>query len=100
MSRSRNELADRNSSGRRIRIDAYDNHPPDTGCHVHHSCLSCPLSECILIRPLSTPLSRTDAAARAALTLSRSGNTPPDIAAFLGCSPRTVYRLLSRARAL
>jgi len=70
----------------------------DTGCSLHPSCLACPRPRCIYDDQSRAPSARYVTAMRAvrARQLSKQGMTAGDIAAFLGCSRRVVYRYLAQ----
>ncbi len=77
------------------------NIPPDEGCAVWRTCLSCPLPQCVYesrgetLRGAYAIRRWLDAAALAA-----EGQTVAEIAATLGMDKRTVYRALAGARRL
>lgn len=66
----------------------------DTGCYVSSSCFTCPLEECVYVTG-DTPITlRTKARALEARRLQGEGVPNPEIAARLGVSLRSLYRLL------
>lgn len=69
----------------------------DSGCHVHPLCLTCPLPQCIYDAPEERLWAARHRHRQRALALRRQGYTMPRIAAALGLSERTVYRILSTA---
>lgn len=72
----------------------------DTGCSVHPSCLSCPLVRCRYDEPGGVRALLSQDRDEQILALKRAGGLTADqIAARLGVSRRTVFRVLARSRA-
>ncbi len=69
----------------------------DTGCHLHKSCLACPRAVCV--HDEQSPghsvgvIARTDSRKAEVLRLTAEGLNAPAIAARMGITKRTVYRL-------
>lgn len=74
--------------------------PRDTGCSLHPSCLRCPEPACRYDCSHGRATLRALALARRIITLKGLGYGPYAIASAVGCSLRTVYRLLSAAGSL
>lgn len=71
----------------------------DTGCSVHPSCLTCPLVRCRYDEPGGVRALLSVDRDAAILRLRRAGTlTAEQIAARLGISRRTVFRVLARVR--
>jgi len=68
----------------------------DRGCHVHPSCLSCPLPVCILDDPRAKQRAAVPAQRRHLARLLRSGLSVKDAAPIVGISVRKAFRLLHR----
>jgi hypothetical protein len=85
---------------RRTRRDALPEHTQyaDTGCEVHHSCLSCPLVRCRYDEPGGARRLRSEGRDRQIVALQRSGEAVSQIAQRFGVSRRTVFRALARGR--
>ena len=85
---------------RRARRDALPEHTHynDTGCEVHHSCLSCPLVRCRYDEPGGVRKVLSEERDRVILALQRRGRSIDHIARRCGVSRRTVFRVLARAR--
>jgi len=97
------ELEDRPGSFmRRARRDALPEHTPyaDTGCEVHHSCLSCPLVRCRYDEPGGARRLLSQGRDRQIAALQRAGEGISEIARQFGVSRRTVFRALARGRSL
>jgi len=74
-------------------------HYADTGCDLHHSCLSCPLARCRYDEPGGARRLLSSGRDSEVLALqSRGGMTIETIARRVGVSRRTVFRILARAR--
>lgn len=71
-----------------------DSYFPDRGCRHSPSCLRCPLPACAYDDPSLAIARRLQA-----LTLHERGLPTREIAAAIGVSERTVYRLLKDAPA-
>jgi transposase-like protein len=86
---------------RRTRRDALPEHTQyaDTGCEVHHSCLTCPLVRCRYDEPGGARRLLSDGRDRQIVELQRSGDSINQIARSFGVSRRTVFRALARSRA-
>jgi transposase-like protein len=86
---------------RRTRRDALPEHTQyaDTGCEVHHSCLTCPLVRCRYDEPGGARRLLSDGRDRQIVELQRSGDSINQIARRFGVSRRTVFRALARSRA-
>lgn len=72
----------------------------DTGCHVHPSCLSCPLPQCIFdVGAQAAQLSEQKRSHKRAqaLAMHRQGEHPDTIAQTANISRRTLYRWLREA---
>jgi len=67
----------------------------DTGCHVHPSCLSCPLERCLFDDPRAFYRRRSESRVLAMIVLVSQGLTPTEVARNLGVSRRTVFRWLA-----
>ena len=87
---------------RRARRDALPEHTPyaDTGCEVHHSCLSCPLVRCRYDEPGGARRLLSQGRDRQIAALQRAGEGISEIARQFGVSRRTVFRALARGRSL
>jgi hypothetical protein len=85
---------------RRPRRDALPEHTQyaDTGCEVHHSCLSCPLVRCRYDEPGGTRLLLRRGRDVQMAALQRRGESVNEIASRYGVSRRTVFRALARTR--
>ena len=75
---------------------------PDTGCRYFDACLSCPLPECLEDHPLALSEYRTRlrrARERELLNeMHRDGLSIEQAAWRFDVTPRTIYRMLQRAR--
>ena len=85
---------------RRARSDALPEHTKyvDTGCDVHHSCLSCPLVRCRYDEPGGARRLFSEGRDRSIVALRRAGVDFEEIASRFGVSRRTVFRALARDR--
>jgi hypothetical protein len=85
---------------RRARSDALPEHTRyvDTGCDVHHSCLSCPLVRCRYDEPGGARRLFSEGRDRSIVALRRAGVDFEEIASRFGVSRRTVFRALARGR--
>jgi transposase-like protein len=90
-------------AGQRLaREDALPEHTSyaDTGCELHSRCLTCPLERCRYDVAGGLHQLRTAGRDREVLSLhAAAGLTVDDIAARVGISRRTVFRILARHRA-
>jgi transposase-like protein len=86
---------------RPARRDALPEHTQylDTGCELHPSCLTCPLVRCRYDEPGGARRLLSDARDQTIIALQRQGRPINAIAARLGISRRTVFRVLARERA-
>ena len=86
--------------GRPARRDALPEHTRyvDSGCDVHHSCLSCPLVRCRYDEPGGARRLFSEERDRSIVELQRQGRPVSLIAARFGVSRRTVFRVLARGR--
>ena len=86
---------------RRTRRDALPEHTQyaDTGCEVHHSCLTCPLVRCRYDEPGGARRLLSEGRDRQIVALRRSGDSINQIARRFGVSRRTVFRALARSLA-
>ena len=86
--------------GRRPRRDALPEHTQyaDTGCEVHHSCLTCPLVRCRYDEPGGTRVLLRRGRDVQIAALQRQGESVNEIASRYGVSRRTVFRALARVR--
>jgi hypothetical protein len=73
------------------RRDALPEHYGDTGCDLSPSCLTCPLAHCRYDAGVREQ--RQDDRQQRIVELRRQGWTPERVAAALGVSRRTVFRL-------
>ena len=85
---------------RRARSDALPEHTRyvDTGCDVHHSCLTCPLVRCRYDEPGGARRLLSEGRDRSIVALRRAGLDFEEIASRFGVSRRTVFRALARGR--
>jgi hypothetical protein len=85
---------------RRARRDALPEHThyADTGCEVHHSCLSCPLVRCRYDEPGGARKLLADERDASIIVLQRQGASIDAIASRFRISRRTVFRVLARQR--
>ena len=86
---------------RRARRDALPEHTRylDSGCDIHPSCLSCPLSRCRFDEPGGARKIASEDRDRRILALCHQGSVAIDsVARRFGVSRRTVFRVLARAR--
>ena len=85
----------------RARRDALPEHThyADTGCQVHHSCLTCPLVRCRYDEPGGARKLLADERDASIVGLQRDGASIDAIASQTGVSRRTVFRVLARDRA-
>jgi transcriptional regulator of acetoin/glycerol metabolism len=85
---------------RRPRRDALPEHTQyaDTGCEVHHSCLTCPLVRCRFDEPGGTRVLLRRGRDVQMAALQRRGKSVNEIARRYGVSRRTVFRALARVR--
>jgi transcriptional regulator of acetoin/glycerol metabolism len=85
---------------RRARKDALPEHTPyaDTGCEVHHSCLTCPLVRCRYDEPGGARRLLSQGRDRQIAAMQREGDGISEIARRFGVSRRTVFRALARGR--
>lgn len=70
----------------------------DTGCSIHPSCLTCPLERCVHDLKNGVRTLRINGRESQAIELRALNKTPSAIAAELGVSRRSVFRLLASAR--
>ncbi len=86
---------------RRARRDALPEHThyADTGCQVHHSCLTCPLVRCRYDEPGGARKLLADERDASIVVLQRQGASIDAIASQMRVSRRTVFRVLARERA-
>jgi transcriptional regulator of acetoin/glycerol metabolism len=84
----------------RARRDSLPEHTPyqDTGCEVHHSCLTCPLLRCRYDEPGGARKQVADMRDRSIVLAQRQGGNVDSIARRFGVSRRTVFRALAKAR--
>ena len=84
----------------RARRDSLPEHTPyqDTGCEVHHSCLTCPLVRCRYDEPGGARKVAADQRDRSIVLMQRRGENVDGIARRFGVSRRTVFRALAKAR--
>ena len=75
-------------------LNALIDHHPDTGCDLAPSCLSCPFVRCRYDGPNVVSQHRASLVEQ----LRDTGLTPAEIAARVGLTPRSVFRILSEAR--
>lgn len=68
----------------------------DKGCQHHPACLTCPFEQCISEVPVQ--VQRSKAKAAKARALRAEGRNVDGIAAALGMSRRSVFRMLKGAR--
>ncbi len=85
---------------RRARRDALPEHThyADTGCQVHHSCLTCPLVRCRYDEPGGARKLLADERDASIAVLQRQGASIDAIASQMSVSRRTVFRVLARER--
>jgi hypothetical protein len=85
----------------RARRDSLPEHTPyqDTGCEVHHSCLTCPLVRCRYDEPGGARRLVSDQRNRSIVQAQQRGLHVDSIARRFGVSRRTVFRALAKARA-
>ena len=84
------------------RRDALPEHTSyaDTGCDIHPSCLTCPLERCRYDAPGGARAIRGEERDRRIVALWReAGRSVSSLASEFQVSRRTVFRVLSRARA-
>jgi len=84
-------------------IDLYDDLPEehtylDKGCRLAPSCLNCPFPYCAYDLPGGERRLLKEGRNQEIVRLSASGLTVKQIAAEYGVSPRTVQRVLKKAR--
>ena len=84
----------------RARRDSLPEHTPyqDTGCEVHHSCLTCPLVRCRYDEPGGARRLVSDQRDQSIVQAQRRGVHVDNIARRFGVSRRTVFRALAKAR--
>ena len=84
----------------RARRDALPEHThyADTGCQVHHSCLTCPLVRCRYDEPGGARKLLADERDASIVVLQRQGASIDAIASQMSVSRRTVFRVLARER--
>lgn len=85
---------------RRARRDALPENTryADTGCEVHHSCLTCPLVRCRYDEPGGARRLFSEGRDRQIVARQRCGESINEIARRFGVSRRTVFRALARGR--
>lgn len=77
--------------------------PPDTGCHVHPACLTCPLPRCVYDETKEEYLASVSARdaeiyAAAQQQQAEDGYDVMALARQFGVSRRTIHRAIARIR--
>jgi hypothetical protein len=92
--------ADEETLARPSRRDALPEHTRyvDSGCEVHHSCLSCPLVRCRYDEPGGARRLLSEERDQTILSLRGEGRPVSLIAQRFGISRRTVFRVLAANR--